>query len=314
MHLKLATVVIPVRNRPELLKICLQSIHQQDYPIEKYEVIVCDDGSTENLATVIEEASGKGLDVRLVRQEPCGPASARNLGVKHATTGIIVFVDSDIEAGPSLVRCLVEPLLNDLRYAGMEGKLVPTGGQENPLWHAPRSLTGGRYHTAAIAYRKDALQTAGGLDEAFKYPLCEDAELAARILRDGVIGFSDEAIAYHPRRSVTVASRWAARKAWYYATIVAMRYGVVSLPFRKTKFPRMRLVLSAVVLVPAGRLRASLPWIIKAPGVGLRASGLACLDFVIGLFVAPGILLMRCPKRRRYLSHKGLPTLVSTIS
>jgi len=87
------SVVIPTYNRADLLKECLQSLAEQTF--KSFEVLVCDDGSTDNTAEVVISFQGQ-LDIRhLVQENAGGPATPRNLGIKHAKYDWICFLDSD---------------------------------------------------------------------------------------------------------------------------------------------------------------------------------------------------------------------------
>lgn len=88
---EMVSIVIPVYNRKEEIVRCLRSIKEQDYrPIE---VIVVDDGSSDGTEAVI---SAMGDDIRLLRSETrCGPAHARNLGIREVKGAYVLFLDSD---------------------------------------------------------------------------------------------------------------------------------------------------------------------------------------------------------------------------
>ena len=86
-----ASIVIPVKNGANCVLNCLHAIYSQDFKGE-LEVIVVDDGSTDNTAAIV---SGKFPKALLLRQKPLGPAAARNNGAKRAKNEIIVFTDAD---------------------------------------------------------------------------------------------------------------------------------------------------------------------------------------------------------------------------
>lgn len=84
------SVVIPAYNRGNLLREALQSVFAQEHT--DYEVIVVDDGSTEDIAAIAREFGDR---VRCLRQENRGPGAARNLGIADATGEYVAFLDSD---------------------------------------------------------------------------------------------------------------------------------------------------------------------------------------------------------------------------
>lgn len=87
------SVIIPTYNRGNQLRICLKSLQEQSF--KNFEVIVCDDGSTDNTAAVIEEFKDL-LDLKYIQDVNFGgPARPRNNGLKEAKGEIIAFLDSD---------------------------------------------------------------------------------------------------------------------------------------------------------------------------------------------------------------------------
>jgi glycosyltransferase involved in cell wall biosynthesis len=87
------SVVIPTYNRADLLKECLQSLVHQTF--KDFEVLVCDDGSTDNTGEVVISFSNQLIIQHLLRENAGGPAAPRNLGITHAKYDWICFLDSD---------------------------------------------------------------------------------------------------------------------------------------------------------------------------------------------------------------------------
>ena len=71
------SIVIPTYNRPDQLAICLCACSRLDYPRDRFEVIVIDDGGVTPLDDVVNRFHGL-LSLKLLRQENAGPATARN--------------------------------------------------------------------------------------------------------------------------------------------------------------------------------------------------------------------------------------------
>src|SRR4051812_23345434 len=84
------SVIIPAYNRAQLIGRTLQTALAQEF--SDYEIIVVDDGSTDETATI---SASFGSKVRVMARENAGPGAARNAGIAHATGDYIVFLDSD---------------------------------------------------------------------------------------------------------------------------------------------------------------------------------------------------------------------------
>jgi cellulose synthase/poly-beta-1,6-N-acetylglucosamine synthase-like glycosyltransferase len=299
-----ASVVIPVQNRSEILGGTLSAIAHQDFPKEELEVLVCDDGSEEDIRFVVEKFRSIIPFLRWLKQPGKGPAAARNLGIKGVSTPIVIFLDSDVLAERSMIRHLLRGFEENPEWLGVEARIIPVGGEENPMWDGPTCFHGGRYHTGAVAYRRDVLTDAGGFDETFKMPACEDVELAARVLSRGVIGFVPEAMAYHPRRPVTLRLHWNWRRFWKYEMFLAKRYGILSFPENSAgRLPRLRVALAAIATLPGGRLLEACKHIKKDFSEALSAAFFAFFDMICGLLALPGILFSPVPPRKSYLEN-----------
>jgi glycosyltransferase involved in cell wall biosynthesis len=92
------SIVIPTYNRLPILQKCLTALENQQYQeiITDYEVIVVDDGSTDQTLEWLENNQVKLPHVRWFCQVHQGPAAARNLGVEQAKGDTIIFIDSDL--------------------------------------------------------------------------------------------------------------------------------------------------------------------------------------------------------------------------
>jgi len=102
------TVVIPAYNIETLLEKCVASVAEQEYPKDKLEIIIVDDGSTDSTGALCDELSSRYENVTSFHKENGGSSSARNLGMEHATGDYIGFVDSDDYVDPRMYKVLAE--------------------------------------------------------------------------------------------------------------------------------------------------------------------------------------------------------------
>ena len=89
----LISIIIPIFNAEKFLKKCLESVIKQSYM--KIEIILVNDGSTDNSIDICLEYANKDKRIRVFNQDNKGGAAARNLGIKKANGDYIAFVDSD---------------------------------------------------------------------------------------------------------------------------------------------------------------------------------------------------------------------------
>ncbi|MDQ3011399.1 MAG: glycosyltransferase [Acidobacteriota bacterium] len=311
------SVIVPTRNRPEALRQCLVALAAQDMPLARFEVLVCDDGSEEDVRTVAEQVHQAGLPVRYLRQAPRGPATARNLGIRHARGEIIAMTDSDTLPDRAWLRKLCEALAEHPEAVGVEGKVyADNDGEFGPLGEGPANLAGGVFLTCNCAYRRDALFQAGGFDEMFPYPAYEDTDLAARAGQLGSILWQPDAIVLHPQRRLTLRAVWRKLHHWEYILLMGYRYGYLGWRQYPVKHPRLRVAALAVIALPLAKFKTAAQWLGRRPAAALTLAA-------FGVVEAFGALVLVAPKalfgqhrdkavRRAYLVDT--PGSISTIT
>ncbi len=99
------SIIIPSYNRVDMLRDSLNSIAQQTYPKDKFEVIVVDDGSTDGTKDIVEEKFP--FTLRYFRQNNQGVIIARNLAARNSSADILVFLDDDIILEPDYLTYLM---------------------------------------------------------------------------------------------------------------------------------------------------------------------------------------------------------------
>lgn len=102
------SIIVPVYNTSMYLKECVESILNQTY--SKIEVVIVDDGSTDNSLAICKEYRDKDKRVRIFHKENSGVSSARNLGLRMAEGDYISFCDSDDVVKPELYWTLLQKL------------------------------------------------------------------------------------------------------------------------------------------------------------------------------------------------------------
>ena len=115
----LFSVIIPTFNRADFLRQTLESVWRQTFT--NYEVIVVDDGSTDDTATWLSEVASK---VKLITQQNSGPGAARNKGAEQAQGEYLAFLDSDDLWFPWTLETVAELIVKHDRPALISAKLV----------------------------------------------------------------------------------------------------------------------------------------------------------------------------------------------
>ena len=111
MEEDLISIVVPVYNVEDYLKECLESIIKQTY--RNLEIILVDDGSTDNSGRICEEYKEKDSRILVIHKKNGGLSSARNEGIKHAKGNLIQFVDSDDYLELDMIELLYNMLKNN---------------------------------------------------------------------------------------------------------------------------------------------------------------------------------------------------------
>jgi len=166
------SVVIATYNRKSLLEKSLECLFCQDYPKDKYEIVVVDDGSTDGTEQMIKrEISPCRLKyLRHNRRE--GPSKARNFGISKAKGKVIIFIDSDILVPPQFIS---EHMRFHKKYKNVivDGPAINAQrieGVFNNKWGkflAFFDFFGASFITANTSCRKENLIKAGLFDEDF---------------------------------------------------------------------------------------------------------------------------------------------------
>jgi glycosyltransferase involved in cell wall biosynthesis len=209
------SIVIPTYNRGKVLIKCLDALFNQIYFPDKYEIIIIDDGSTDNSNHTIKMILPHARDrIKYYEQGHKGPAAARNLAIKNASGKIVLIIGDDIIASPTLLR---EHMFWHERYPeesvavlgyvtwSPEVKITPfmnwleNGGPQFGYNAIENDFVDfSHFFTCNVSIKRDFLINNGLFDEDFPYAAYEDIELGYRLQKKGLqIRYNKQAVAYH---------------------------------------------------------------------------------------------------------------------
>jgi cellulose synthase/poly-beta-1,6-N-acetylglucosamine synthase-like glycosyltransferase len=223
------SVVVPAYNEKEGIEAAVRSLANGDHP--RIEVLVVDDGSTDETAAIAE---GLGLrNVRVIRKPNGGKPSALNTGVALASHNLIVMVDGDTIFEPDAIRRLVQPF-GDPGVGAVAGN-VKVGNRSSLVarWQHIEYVIGFNldrrlYETlrcmptvpgAIGAFRRDALLGVGGMTDD---TLAEDTDVTMAMCRAGWKVVYEENARAWTEAPATLSQLWKQRYRWSYGTMQAM--------------------------------------------------------------------------------------------
>jgi glycosyltransferase involved in cell wall biosynthesis len=210
------TVVIPTYNRARILEKALRAYQAQTDPGVITELIVVDDGSTDDTESMVRSVAAKSpFPLRYLRRANNGPAAARNVGIREARGHLILFTDDDIIPSPNVVvehlAChaakpgIAEAILGHVAWAP-EVNATPFMawyGSDGPLFayghFKPfQELSFSYFYSCNLSLKVEFLRQNGLFDEDFRTAAYEDVELGYRLSKRGLrLFYNPGALTYH---------------------------------------------------------------------------------------------------------------------
>jgi cellulose synthase/poly-beta-1,6-N-acetylglucosamine synthase-like glycosyltransferase/peptidoglycan/xylan/chitin deacetylase (PgdA/CDA1 family) len=281
------SVLVPAHNEGLTIRNTVRAILGSDLPT--VELIVIDDGSTDDTAREVEAADPDGR-VLLIRRAQAGKAAALQAGLLHATHDIIVTVDADTVVRPAALSRLVEPFSN--RTVGAVSGRVRVGNHQSLVgrWQHIEYTAGANLDRRILgafgcvptvpgalgAYRRQALEQAGGFSDA---TVAEDTDLTLAI---GWLGWK---VLYAPEATAdteapaSITGLWHQRSRWSHGivqcvwkhrrSVVQRRrhrgYGAVAIPYLVCFYVALPLAGPLIdLLVLAGLFSRNPRWLVIA--------------------------------------------------
>lgn len=203
------SVIVAARDPESLLTGCLSSLLRTDYPVEKREILVVDNGLTESTCEFV-----KKLPVAYVREDRRGASWARNSGIRASRGGVVAFTDPDCVVTRRWLNELVTAL--EPSHVGIVGGAIvgypgsspverysarrASHHQDIPLQHPFRPYV----MTPNLAIRRQLLDECGLFDTAFPGGGWEDADLCWRVQKKRpnlAIEYAPRAVVFHRYRT-----------------------------------------------------------------------------------------------------------------
>lgn len=215
----IASIIIPAFNDELRLQKLMKSLKYQAF--KDFEIIVVDDGSTDNTSKIAKEFTDKVI----IHEKNKGPAAARNTGIKHALGKFLTFIDTDCIADPYWLQEMIHSLdnadfvvgnvsIHESTYLGncISALGFPAGANAGfeRVWKVDKDSFTDHISSCNLGAKKEAFEKFGTFNESFPYAGGEDSELSFRVVRDnGKIKYNKKAKVWHePRKTFIKWVKW----------------------------------------------------------------------------------------------------------
>ena len=198
------SVIVCTYNGSRTIRDCLEGLRRLDYP--SFEVIIVNDGSTDDTAAIASE-----YGFRVISGRNHGLSHARNVGLRAARGDIVAYIDDDAYPDPDWLRYLAAGF-DGSTHVGIGGPNLPPPG-DGPVAESVANAPGGPIHVLLsdreaehipgcnMAFRREALLAIDGFDTQFR-TAGDDVDVCWRLRERGwTIGFHPGAVVWHHRRN-----------------------------------------------------------------------------------------------------------------
>jgi GT2 family glycosyltransferase len=320
------SVVVPVRNGGRDFERCLRRL--RDSLLTDFELIVVDDGSTDDSAAIARAAGAIVVTISM----PQGPAAARNLGAKAATAPLIFFLDADVAVHPQTIGRAMARFQADPGLAALFGSYddVPDSPgvvsqyrnllhhfvhQNGPFVDDTRPVH--TFWTGCGLIRRALFLEFGGFDpRLYPRPAIEDIELGYRLTRAGHrIVLARDVLATHMKRwtlfEMVRTDIFRRGVPWM---LLIKRTGTVETDLNVKANQKASVALTGITLLTAV-FSVVMPW--AAPGAGMGLAAIVALNRPLFAFLARrrglGFALAALPLHLLYYCCCGISVVIATV-
>jgi len=233
----LCSVIVPVYNGSATVEHCLDALAQQSIDPAHYEIILIDDGSTDNTQQVIAQWCQRHPHIQCQQgsQPNQGPAAARNRGAKLAQSPLLLFTDADCRPSATWIETFYQRFAQDESisaamgaYASVQSTPAAQFAQlefEERYIHMRQQPALDLVATYSAAFRRNVFLQEQGFDPAFPKANNEDVEFSYRLSQQGYrMVFVPAAVVTHPHAPTWWGYASTKFSRAYWRTVVYKRY------------------------------------------------------------------------------------------
>ena len=257
------SIVVPVKNEERVIDRLLNSLSTLNYPLNKREIIIVEDGSTDKTKEICLNYTEEYENVKILHKNLSkGKPSALNFGLAHAKGDIVAIFDADnVPADDALVTVI--EYFKDPKVAAVQGRTASINPKENMLtqfiayeeavwceaYLRGKDVLNLFVHLKGSCQfiRRDVLQQLQGFDETV---LSEDMEISARLIENNYkIRYASDVVALQESPS-SLKTLFQQRTRWFRGTMeVAFKYGRLMKKLNRINFDAETTLLAPFILI-----------------------------------------------------------------
>jgi len=257
------SIVVPVKNEERVIGRLLTSLSTLNYPLNKREIIIVEDGSTDKTNDICMNYAKEHANVKILHKPLSnGKPSALNFGLAHAKGDVVAIFDADNVPAHDALLSVIE-YFEDPKVAAVQGRTASINPQENMLtqfisyeeavwceaYLRGKDVLNLFVHLKGSCQfiRRNVLQQLQGFDEA---ALSEDMEISARLIEnDYKIRYASGVVAFQESPS-NLKTLFKQRTRWFRGTMeVAFKYGRLMTKLNRINFDAETTLFGPFILI-----------------------------------------------------------------